>query len=657
MAFFSNAQETSGRYGGYIAEFQELFGKREMKSGRPVDFLQLNPKLAHDEGFRREFTALTKSVGQREEGKLTQTRMLTILAIALGGPELEKIEKNPVSVSLVGVFLAGVGGWCIAEPESKLTERTPKVAELAPKAAAELTPKVVELESKPVDLEPKVAEREPESAESVLKADEPALEAVTAKTETPAIRMEPLPPVTKLDEAGGWGAIVAAVNDGSENEEEEREALELEQRLSAGPRSDAEGTTTSLFGGTALVKEALSRLEMNTLELKLHLDSIDHRMERIEPHLDDLTARISTTVESLPLSEINGRPKGLPMQRFSLPEIEEPQAVRPETVAAEAEKTKVKVDVAAPFISKPEEITRSRRLYWVAVVLAVLLLAGVVGMFFYNRHARESGVSRIGAVTAASRPGGADAVHGLDPPDRGGGNGAAGVVPAPRKTVALQAERQKVLKGAEQGGQGNTSGQVRGPDRNVPNQAGSSKTGLNQAEPEDRPTVPIRTEFGNQPGKIHVTKEEKPPASVANNVHIAAALPGAVASTKMPLVGRSTPEANVTAAKAADLPVSSADMHKVVFVPASALTQNLIASPKPIYPQVAHFQRTEGDVMVQALISEKGIVESVRVVSGPAALREAAAEAMRNWRYKPYLMGGKAVEVQTYVDFHFSLQR
>ena len=96
MAFFSNAQETYGRYGGYIGEFQEVLGKFEVKFGRPADFLQLAPKLAHDEKFRVEFATLTKSVGQREEGTLTLTRALTIIAISLGGPELEKIEKNAV---------------------------------------------------------------------------------------------------------------------------------------------------------------------------------------------------------------------------------------------------------------------------------------------------------------------------------------------------------------------------------------------------------------------------------------------------------------------------------------------------------------------------------------------------------------------------------
>ena len=60
--------------------------------------------------------------------------------------------------------------------------------------------------------------------------------------------------------------------------EDEQEALELERRLSAEPNNLGE-MTASLFGGPALVKDALSRLELNTLQLKMHLDSIDSSYE------------------------------------------------------------------------------------------------------------------------------------------------------------------------------------------------------------------------------------------------------------------------------------------------------------------------------------------------------------------------------------------
>jgi TonB family protein len=608
MAFFSDPRETSGRYGGYIAEFQEFFGNHEVKFGQPADFLQLAPRLAKDEKFRRDFATLTKSVGQREAGHLTLTRMLTIITIALSGPELEKLEKYAVSISLLTVFLAGIGGWCEAEPQAVVAQVQP-----------------------PVKVE-------------------------TLIVEAPVVTVET--PVAKLDETGGWGAIVAALNDRSENEEEEKEALELEQRLSAGPRSDQEESTTSLFGGTALVKEALGRLELNALELKLHLDSIDHRMERIEPHLDDLTARISLTTESLPRVEMNGWAKTLPMQRFSLANVEEQQAgAQQEVVAQEAVTPEVGV-VEPEVVLTPGKTKQSRRFYWVVAALGVLLLAGLASMFVYRHYAGKSVESRIaGAAGVANQP---DAAHDLDPP---GGNGAVvqGVVARQPNQAkgSRQMERQRELEVAGQGGQ------VRGLNRNGPNQAGPDKTGPIQIGIPVRQEPEIRTEFGNQQGEIHVAKEASPPAAVANNVHVAAGLPIALATARMPSVGRLTaPDANapVTAAKSAagnsgSGSTTNATVSKAVFVPASALSHNLIASPKPSYPQIAHFQRTEGDVLVRTVISEKGTVESVTVVSGPAPLRQAAVDAMKSWRYKPYLLDGRPVEVQTYIDFHFSLER
>jgi len=636
MAFFSNARETSGRYGGYIAEFQDLFGRHEVKCGKPADFLQLTPKLAYDEQFRVDFTRLTKSVGQREEGRLTLTRILTIIAIASGGYEIESLEKNAVAISLVVVFLAGVGGWCETEPK----DGTARVME-----SEGVTTKVVMQPEAPVRVQPEAPVRvEPEVTVKV----EPE---VTARVESVAARVGQ--GSSKREEPKGWGAVVAAVNSGSQNEDEVREALELERRLAAGPQNDRGEMNTSPFGGPA-VKQALNRLELNTLELKLHLDSIDHRMERIEPHLDDLAARIGPTVESLPLPEKNGWPKGLPMHRFSPQEIAEPHAVEQSIVELEADATKVD-EASPPVVSQPERTERSRRFYLVVALVLLLVLAGAVGVFFYGRHGGGPGKSQIaGAAGVGSQPSATDTMHGLDPPGRGGGNGAAGPGPVrlgDKEGNGRQPEKQNLPVQAGQGGQGSTGGVVTGPDRIGPN-----RTGQNLTAPGNRPGTEVRTEFGNRPGKIHIAKEVTPPPTMVSNAHMVASLPGAVASARMPSVGRlpPPPEASAAAAKTADAPASGSA--SLVFVPASALTHNLIASPKPTYPPVAHFQRTEGDVMVRAVISAQGVVEIAAAMSGPASLREAAVEAMRNWRYRPYLVNGKPVVVQTYINFHFSLE-
>ncbi|WP_035349075.1 hypothetical protein [Edaphobacter aggregans] len=63
MPFFSDARETSARYGRYIAEFQELSKRHEVSSGTPEDFYRLAAKLASDERFRADFCTLTRSGG------------------------------------------------------------------------------------------------------------------------------------------------------------------------------------------------------------------------------------------------------------------------------------------------------------------------------------------------------------------------------------------------------------------------------------------------------------------------------------------------------------------------------------------------------------------------------------------------------------------
>src|SRR6266576_1687146 len=112
MSFFSDTRETSARDGAYITEVRELCKRHEVSYGTAEDFFRLAPKLAYDEKFRDDFCHLAKSVAQREDGRVTLTRILTIIAIAMGGEGIDAIgTAGAVPVSLVVVFLAGVGGW------------------------------------------------------------------------------------------------------------------------------------------------------------------------------------------------------------------------------------------------------------------------------------------------------------------------------------------------------------------------------------------------------------------------------------------------------------------------------------------------------------------------------------------------------------------
>jgi len=84
---------------------------------------------------------------------------------------------------------------------------------------------------------------------------------------------------------------------------------------------------------------------------------------------------------------------------------------------------------------------------------------------------------------------------------------------------------------------------------------------------------------------------------------------------------------------------------------------SLILGPSPAYPQIAKAARSEGTVKLEATISADGSIRNLRVVSGPPLLVNAALEAVKQWRYRPTLLNGIAVEVFTEIDVNFSLSR
>jgi protein TonB len=81
----------------------------------------------------------------------------------------------------------------------------------------------------------------------------------------------------------------------------------------------------------------------------------------------------------------------------------------------------------------------------------------------------------------------------------------------------------------------------------------------------------------------------------------------------------------------------------------------LIAPIRPVYPAIAKAARVEGIVVVEAVISRKGTIESLRVVSGPLMLQSAALDAIREGRYQPYRLNGEPTEVQTTITVNFRM--
>ncbi len=95
---------------------------------------------------------------------------------------------------------------------------------------------------------------------------------------------------------------------------------------------------------------------------------------------------------------------------------------------------------------------------------------------------------------------------------------------------------------------------------------------------------------------------------------------------------------------------------KQLSVSAAVMSHNLITKAVPIYPDAAKKAKIEGAVVLSAVIDIAGNVENLRVISGPPELQQSAIDAVRQWKYKPYLLNGDPVEVLTTVNIIFSLK-
>lgn len=88
----------------------------------------------------------------------------------------------------------------------------------------------------------------------------------------------------------------------------------------------------------------------------------------------------------------------------------------------------------------------------------------------------------------------------------------------------------------------------------------------------------------------------------------------------------------------------------------SANASEIVARPvKPDYPLLARQMRVQGSVILKALIGRDGVIQNLRVVSGPHVLASAAEDAVRQWHFKPHLEGSEAVETEAKITVNFTI--
>ena len=89
-------------------------------------------------------------------------------------------------------------------------------------------------------------------------------------------------------------------------------------------------------------------------------------------------------------------------------------------------------------------------------------------------------------------------------------------------------------------------------------------------------------------------------------------------------------------------------------IPGGIMAGNLLEKTPPVYPAVAKAAHVTGSVVLHAIIARDGTIKSLEVVSGPPLLRSSAIDAVKQWRYKPYLLNGVPVEVDTTITVNYN---
>jgi periplasmic protein TonB len=149
------------------------------------------------------------------------------------------------------------------------------------------------------------------------------------------------------------------------------------------------------------------------------------------------------------------------------------------------------------------------------------------------------------------------------------------------------------------------------------------------------------------PQKVQMIKEDEAPPVMATT-GVVGGVPGGVPGGSMGGVIGSVLSSTPTVAPHIATP-------QRVRVSSGVQSGLLIRKVNPVYPPLARQARIQGVVILQAQISKEGNIENLQLISGHPMLAPAAIEAVKQWKYKPYLLNGEPVEVETQVQVNFTL--
>jgi len=654
----SELTDTTQQFQDKLEEIRTIFRLHAYHTGHPEDLAGLPLRISQDGSLRADLVEIVRSL---QRSGLHLPDVLDILVIAVAGNTASRnAQQLAEPLSLLGGFLANVGRWPGAESQpilapgeipaniqkftrpQTLSQTPPQTLSQTPSARPQLTPRPdptaaaqPQLARRPDPPAPVVPIARAPAQPPAPPAAPPRFAVFSTKSEKPAA-----PPVPAAEPAANPG--------------------------------DDDLRTDIL--PAAEIGRALARLERGNLELRAHLESIDQRISRMEPLLEDGTLPTdSAAAAEAPFS--TGNPA--PSPRSAWPIHPEAASTRqPERTPDLRDLTRSEVRQMPSFPLEPSPTTEDRPfpspsgrtrgpVVAEAPIPAELTRStrsaseppATVPRFSRFSREPDAAETQISDLTPQPAPTPEAAPRRSVPLPRGFFGTAPDLesqpdpalvalpeTPAPRRPRILLILAVLLVLGLAIAAffyWRNSS-----PAASV---NGGSADGAISSSPAPRPAIPRPS--AARPADTSVAQIGPLTSSPARNTANRAADPSVDRRTGRVLGARSA----LQPSQSIEEPNSGGDFRPAgTFVPASVMDGRLVSAPRPEPPRAPVPAGIRSMVILEANISSLGEVEDLNILGGDAALRPAAIEAVRHWRYRPYVLNGAPVEVRTIVRVDFN---
>ena len=678
----------TGRFAPYIEELQEFFASSCLRCGAPEDVIDLMERLESSPTFAEDLSSMVRSIVLREGGGLPHSQLLEILALAIGGPKMDHAAQQfsqPLRNLLS--FLSGVVRKPWNEPPGEPVR--PHHAEILPFRTKPRSP----------------GDRPGGQAAAISAAADRAAQSATAQhtvceidmahadalrlhaTRADAVLLRPVAP-DSLSESHRErevpdlvGEPTPAETSALDPETPSHEAIpDPDLPKGRGPEDVSSAVAASSVGPiapgypagaeSAPAPAAPASWQLAAAALRNGAAVPAEPSQRVSP---------SPSPASSPLVNVAGNAASTPSALDPKPHAQPAPASIPTAAAVKSE------GAAASLRQSPSEPVPPRAASpprasaplgamdslqpsfaphmprtpagMLVAAAAMLVLAGIFAASFHRT------TELVGKQLATTQPA-TTATPATTPPATGTSNAIparAAVVPALAAVTPAPRIRRVVASDDEEDDESDVAAPYSTP---IPGRAQAKPTAY-VASPAQEP--PANHALRPPPNEVASTGPIPAPPSVGSGAGYSGqsgagypAQSGGGYPVQSYAGGQSVLHAyrNPDGAIAGDVPLRGSravleDHPRYVDVSSGMMAGNLISAPMPDYPTLARFTHVSGEVVIQAVIAKNGSVLATHVLRGNRLLRGAAQDAVRRWRYRPYMMEGHPVEVSTIVTVRF----